>query len=260
MIQCRLLIDPPGPGAWNMAVDEMLLEWSAATARLLPAILSLAGTDAVAGVFSGVPRPRRPRSQPELPGRAAVDRRRGHPARRRVDLQPGRPRRTPAGSAAGRALPGRPRQPDRDVGRSGHRRGMVPAGGPFRRKAPVPFSRPGTLSLFPASRGGRRSGGRRRRSPAAPNAVAAAPCSSTAACSCGVRRPRRNCPPWTTPPARPSRRSELAERWREKLAPRLAVVWVPGVRTPAEDLRAAELVKDRYGSAAWTEYRGRSSP
>ncbi len=27
---CRLLIDPPGAGAWNMAVDEMLLEWSAA--------------------------------------------------------------------------------------------------------------------------------------------------------------------------------------------------------------------------------------
>ena len=28
--QCRLMIDPPGAGAWNMAVDEMLLEWAAA--------------------------------------------------------------------------------------------------------------------------------------------------------------------------------------------------------------------------------------
>ncbi|MFH1922528.1 MAG: hypothetical protein ABIP48_21920, partial [Planctomycetota bacterium] len=27
---CRLLIDPPAPGAWNMAVDEVLMEWSAA--------------------------------------------------------------------------------------------------------------------------------------------------------------------------------------------------------------------------------------
>lgn len=27
--ECRLLIDPPCPGAWNMAVDEVLLEWSA---------------------------------------------------------------------------------------------------------------------------------------------------------------------------------------------------------------------------------------
>lgn len=29
LTECRLLIDPPGPGAWNMAVDELLLEWSA---------------------------------------------------------------------------------------------------------------------------------------------------------------------------------------------------------------------------------------
>jgi len=28
---CRLLIDPPGAGPWNMAVDEVLMEWSAAT-------------------------------------------------------------------------------------------------------------------------------------------------------------------------------------------------------------------------------------
>ncbi len=31
--ECRLLIDPPAPGAWNMAVDEVLLNWSAATGR-----------------------------------------------------------------------------------------------------------------------------------------------------------------------------------------------------------------------------------
>ncbi len=29
MIEFRLLIDPPAPGAWNMAVDEVLLDWSA---------------------------------------------------------------------------------------------------------------------------------------------------------------------------------------------------------------------------------------
>jgi lipoate-protein ligase A len=29
LTECRLLIDPPAPGAWNMAVDEMLLEWAA---------------------------------------------------------------------------------------------------------------------------------------------------------------------------------------------------------------------------------------
>lgn len=31
MTECRLLIDPPAPGAWNMAVDEVLLDWSAET-------------------------------------------------------------------------------------------------------------------------------------------------------------------------------------------------------------------------------------
>lgn len=29
MTDCRLLIDPPAPGAWNMAVDEVLLDWAA---------------------------------------------------------------------------------------------------------------------------------------------------------------------------------------------------------------------------------------
>ena len=32
-VPCRLLIDPPASGAWNMAVDEVLLEWSAASGR-----------------------------------------------------------------------------------------------------------------------------------------------------------------------------------------------------------------------------------
>ncbi|MHB1037553.1 MAG: lipoate--protein ligase family protein [Pirellulales bacterium] len=30
MTECRYLLDPPSDGAWNMAVDELLLEWSAA--------------------------------------------------------------------------------------------------------------------------------------------------------------------------------------------------------------------------------------
>jgi lipoyl(octanoyl) transferase len=30
MNSCRLLLDPPGPGAWNMAVDELLLDAAAA--------------------------------------------------------------------------------------------------------------------------------------------------------------------------------------------------------------------------------------
>lgn len=33
MIDCRLLLDPPADGAWNMAVDELLLDQAAATGR-----------------------------------------------------------------------------------------------------------------------------------------------------------------------------------------------------------------------------------
>ncbi len=32
--ECRLLIDPPAAGAWNMAVDEVLLEWATAQNNL----------------------------------------------------------------------------------------------------------------------------------------------------------------------------------------------------------------------------------
>lgn len=46
--ECRLLIDPPAAGAWNMAVDEVLWAWSARTGRCCwrfyrwtPATLSL---------------------------------------------------------------------------------------------------------------------------------------------------------------------------------------------------------------------------
>jgi lipoate-protein ligase A len=52
---------------------------------------------------------------------------------------------------------------------------------------------------------------------------------------------------------------QLAALWQEKLAPRLAPAWVPRGRTPAEDRRAASLLEDRYGSSPWTERRGRDS-
>jgi lipoate-protein ligase A len=32
--RCRLLVDPPATGAWNMAVDEILLDWAAASGGL----------------------------------------------------------------------------------------------------------------------------------------------------------------------------------------------------------------------------------
>ena len=33
LTECRLVVDPPGDGAWNMAVDEYLLGWTSETGR-----------------------------------------------------------------------------------------------------------------------------------------------------------------------------------------------------------------------------------
>ena len=33
LTECRLVMDPPAAGAWNMAVDEVLWQWSAETGR-----------------------------------------------------------------------------------------------------------------------------------------------------------------------------------------------------------------------------------
>ena len=49
---------------------------------------------------------------------------------------------------------------------------------------------------------------------------------------------------------------QLAERWRERLAARLAVAWMPGGRTPAEDRRVAALVEHATARPAWTEHAG----
>ncbi len=56
---CRLLIDGPQEGAWNMAVDEALLEAAATSRPLFAAVLSLVAADALAGILS---RPRRARA------------------------------------------------------------------------------------------------------------------------------------------------------------------------------------------------------
>ena len=138
MIQCRLLIDPPGPGAWNMAVDEMLLEWSAAQRGCCLRFYGWREPTLSLGYFQ------------EYRDRAGHGPSRDCPVVRRLtgggailhDAELTYSLVVPAGTRwppAGRALPGRPRQPDRGAGRPGHRRGVVstvPAAGPAR----SPFS------------------------------------------------------------------------------------------------------------------------
>ncbi len=49
---------------------------------------------------------------------------------------------------------------------------------------------------------------------------------------------------------------DLVAVWLVKLAARLAVAWVPGPRSPAEERQAAALAEGRYSAADWTERRG----
>lgn len=52
---------------------------------------------------------------------------------------------------------------------------------------------------------------------------------------------------------------ELVQRWLAKLAPRLGLRWSDEQLTALERRRVEELVASKYGSADWTERRGRPS-
>lgn len=52
---------------------------------------------------------------------------------------------------------------------------------------------------------------------------------------------------------------ELVQRWLAKLAPRLGLRWSDEQLTPWEREQVEELVASKYGSADWTQRRGRRS-
>ena len=216
--------------------------------RLLLAILPVERADAVAGIFSGLWTARRSSVQPRLSGRAAVDRRRGDSARRRTDLQP-RPARRPSvgGPAGSRSTPAAHESLVETL--SGF--GVVALALP-------PAAAPARNRFCFASSGGPPATcwWGRRKSPAAPSGVAGGPCSSMEASFCDVARPPRSFPPWRTSPEKPFDADALAQAWLDRLAPRLAVAWEPGGRSPEEDRRAAELA-DAATPRPWTERRGR---
>ena len=90
MTECRLLRDPPGPGPWNMAVDEMLLDWAGQHEaccwrfyRWQEATLSL-------GYFQDYAERAEHPSSRNCPVVRRLTGGERDSARRRVDLQPGR--------------------------------------------------------------------------------------------------------------------------------------------------------------------------
>ena len=88
-IACRLLIDPASGGAWQMAVDEALLETAAAGGARTLRFYHWSEPTLSLGYFQAyADRADAPR-QPRLPAGAAANRRRRDPARPRADLQPG---------------------------------------------------------------------------------------------------------------------------------------------------------------------------
>ena len=250
MSECRLLLDPPAAGPWNMAVDEMLLDWSGATRGLLLAILSLAGTDTVAGLLSRLRRARRsipPAAQcpvvRRLTGGGAIL----HDAELTYSLvvparHPLAVRRQWLYQAAHETLV-------ETLAEFGVAATLCRPAGGLPREPLLCFQRRATGDVLVGQTKIAGSAQRRRRGAVLQHGSvllrrsAAAPELASLEDASGK----------TLDP------DQLAERWLLRLAHRLAVNWRPDTRSPLEERRATELAATRYAAADWTERGGRAT-
>ena len=246
--ECRLLIDPPGDGAWNMAVDETLLEWAARENACCWRFYQWREPTLSLGYFQeygqrgdhpasrGCPVVRR------LTGGGAILHDAeltysvvlpvGHPlAARRESLYAAAHEslvETLAGFGVAASLC-RPagRRPGREPLLCFQRRargdvlvGAIKVAGSAQRRRRGAVLQHGSVLL--------------RRSPAAPELPALEDVAQGAFDA-----------------------DALARAWLPRLAQRLAVAWAADGRSPEEERRAAELAQCRYACPEWTQRRGR---
>lgn len=252
MTSCRLLIDAPASGPWNMAVDETLLEWSEQSGgccwrfyRWQPPTLSL-------GYFQTYPS--------RLEHAASL----GCPAVRRPsgggailhdrELTYGLvvPRRHPLGAQRHRLYETVHNSLIEVLAAAGIRAALCQ--GPDRRgRVPEPFlcfqrRAAGDVLVGPVKIAGsaqRRSRGAilqhgsvlLARSAAAPELAGLADVAGT-----------------------PIQQEQLAGDWLDRLAERLALTWHREPLSDGERERAADLVRTKYGSDRWNRHRGRGEP
>ncbi len=245
---CRLLIDPPGDGAWNMAVDETLLEWAARENACCwrfyqwkEPTLSLGYFQEYAGRFEhpasrGCPVVRR------LTGGGAIL----HDAELTYSLV------LPAGHPLTRRRESLYEAVHESLIETLADFGVVaalcrPSGGRPGEEPLLCFQRRAAGDVLAGTTKVAGSAQRRRRgavlqhgsvllgrSPAAPELAALEDVAQKAFAA-----------------------AALAAAWLPRLAPRLAVAWAPGGRSPEEERRAAELAQCRYACPEWTQRRGR---
>ena len=164
-----LLLDPPASGAWNMAVDEALLEAAAADGQCTLRFYRWAEPTLSLGYFQAYCRPPAP---PASAGCAVVRRPSGGGAilhDHRTDLQPGGPGASSAGRQPLADLSSGSPVADRGIGASGESRQVVrTVAGPTlrcvhrcRRSSPMHQAETATIAPQSASRFCASSGGRR---------------------------------------------------------------------------------------------------
>ena len=116
-----LLLDPPASGAWNMAVDEALLEAAAAEGQSDLRFYRWAEPTLSLGYFQTYGDRFQHEASRGVCGGPSPERRRGHPPRPGADLQPRGARAPPAGRQPAADVSGGSSGPDRRAGPVGDR-------------------------------------------------------------------------------------------------------------------------------------------